>query len=114
MDGQRKPGQHETEGPRRPRRGQRAGLNRVRVKDGVTEIAAERVQRGLTESTACESGPAVRPAGATRRHCQDRHGVGAAELVPDVARGGLSTGQQDASQMRESKERGRGQIGQQA
>ena len=97
-DRQRKPEQHETEGPRRPRRGQQAGLNRVMVKDGVTEIAAERVQRGLTESTACESG----------------HGVGAAELVPDVARRGLSTGQQDASKMRESKERERGQIGQQA
>ena len=110
-DGQRKPEQDETEGPRRPRRGQRAGLNRVRVKDGVTEIAAERVQRGLTESAACESGPAVRPAGATQRHCQDRHGAGAAELVPDVARRGLSTGQQGASKMRESKERGRGQIG---
>ena len=112
-DGQRKPEQHETEGPRRPRRGQRAGLNRVKVKDGVTEIAAERVQRGLTESTACESGPAVQLAGATQQHCQERHRAVAAELVLDVARRGLSTRQQGASTMRESKERGRRQIGQQ-
>ena len=101
IGGQRKPEQHKIEGPMaaqawtkggsQPRQGQGqshrdrrgAGAARARREYGVRERP-----RGAASNQA--------PAGATRRHCQDGHRAGAAELVQDVARRGPSTGQQDA------------------
>ena len=65
--GQRKPVQHETVGPGRPRRGQCAGLNHIGVSNGATQITAKWVQRGLTEGMACNGDHVVRQVPAHRR-----------------------------------------------